>query len=69
MRISSPYAVRWHAVVLRLSARVVVPAQVRGGALGTLLRRFPGLALAGEARQSPGPGMWRLPSLPVTLGG
>ncbi|SDK28788.1 cytochrome P450 family protein [Nonomuraea jiangxiensis] len=40
-----------------------------GIALGTLLRRFPGLALAGEARQNPDPGMWRLPSLPVTLAG
>ncbi|TYB56617.1 cytochrome P450 [Nonomuraea sp. PA05] len=38
-----------------------------GVALGTLLRRFPGLALAGEAAYLPDPGTRRLASLPVTL--
>ncbi|WP_431917477.1 cytochrome P450 family protein [Nonomuraea jabiensis] len=43
-------------------------ARVQTGiALGALLRRFPGLALAGEARHMPDPGTWRLTSLPVTL--
>nr|SBO97245.1 putative cytochrome P450 hydroxylase [Nonomuraea gerenzanensis] len=38
-----------------------------GVALGVLLRRFPGLALAGEAAYLPDPGTRRLASLPVTL--
>ncbi|MFF4619089.1 cytochrome P450 family protein [Nonomuraea jabiensis] len=43
-------------------------ARVQTGiALGALLRRFPGLALAGQARHMPDPGTWRLTSLPVTL--
>ncbi|MFG1703064.1 cytochrome P450 [Nonomuraea sp. M3C6] len=43
-------------------------ARVQTGlALGGLLRRFPGLALAGESRQTPDPGTWRLTSLPMTL--
>ncbi|MEV4577656.1 cytochrome P450 [Nonomuraea jabiensis] len=43
-------------------------ARVQTGiALGALLRRFPGLALAGEARHMPDPGTWRLTSLPVSL--
>ncbi|MGW5157048.1 cytochrome P450 family protein [Nonomuraea wenchangensis] len=37
-------------------------------ALGSLLRRFPGLALAGPPRRVPDPGTARLLSLPVTLG-
>ncbi|QYC42640.1 Cytochrome P450 107B1 [Nonomuraea coxensis DSM 45129] len=37
-------------------------------ALGALLRRFPGLALAGAPRRVPDPGTARLLSLPVTLG-
>jgi cytochrome P450 len=43
-------------------------ARVQTGiALGALLRRFPALALAGEARHLPDPGTWRLAALPVTL--
>ncbi|GAA2212221.1 cytochrome P450 [Nonomuraea monospora] len=43
-------------------------ARVQTGiALGALLRRFPGLALAGEAAYLPDPGTRRLASLPVTL--
>ncbi|MBB5782971.1 cytochrome P450 family protein [Nonomuraea jabiensis] len=43
-------------------------ARVQTGiALGALLRRFPALALAGEARHMPDPGTWRLTSLPVSL--
>ncbi|MFI7611526.1 cytochrome P450 [Nonomuraea terrae] len=38
-----------------------------GVALGALLRRFPDLALAGEAPYAPDPGTLRLTSLPVTL--
>lgn len=38
-----------------------------GIALGVLLRRFPGLALAGEVSYLPDPGTLRLASLPVTL--
>ncbi|GAA4963354.1 cytochrome P450 [Nonomuraea thailandensis] len=38
-----------------------------GVALGALLRRFPDLALAGEASYLPDPGTRRLASLPVTL--
>ncbi|MFC5827494.1 cytochrome P450 family protein [Nonomuraea insulae] len=38
-----------------------------GVALGVLLRRFPGLALAGEVSYLPDPGTLRLASLPVTL--
>ncbi|MEW9550205.1 cytochrome P450 [Nonomuraea sp. NPDC050783] len=37
-------------------------------ALGALLDRFPGLALAGEPPRAPDPGTARLLSLPVTLG-
>ncbi len=37
-------------------------------ALGSLLRRFPGLALAGPPQRVPDPGTARLLSLPVTLG-
>jgi cytochrome P450 len=36
-------------------------------ALNALLRRFPGLALAGDAGRAPDPGTWRLTSLRVTL--
>ncbi|MEU6785432.1 cytochrome P450 [Nonomuraea angiospora] len=43
-------------------------ARVQAGiAIGALLRRFPGLALAGEVRHLPDPGTWRPTSLPVTL--
>ncbi|MFC4120891.1 cytochrome P450 family protein [Nonomuraea zeae] len=43
-------------------------ARVQTGiALGALLRRYPALALAGEARHLPDPGTWRLAALPVTL--
>ncbi|MFI7232046.1 cytochrome P450 [Nonomuraea angiospora] len=43
-------------------------ARVQTGiALGALLRRFPGLALASEVRHMPDPGTWRLTALPVTL--
>ncbi|MGN9844490.1 cytochrome P450 family protein [Nonomuraea sp. H19] len=43
-------------------------ARVQSGiALGALLRRFPDLALAGEAPYMPDPGTWRLTSLPVFL--
>ncbi|MEO3806280.1 cytochrome P450 [Nonomuraea sp. B1E8] len=38
-----------------------------GAALGALLRRFPDLALAGDAAYTPDPGTLRLASLPVTL--
>jgi cytochrome P450 len=37
-------------------------------ALGALLRRFPGMELAGEAAYLPDPGTQRLAALPVTLG-
>ncbi|WP_031167610.1 hypothetical protein [Streptosporangium roseum] len=36
-------------------------------ALAALLRRFPGLALAGAPGRVPDPGTWRLAALPVTL--
>jgi cytochrome P450 len=36
-------------------------------ALAALLRRFPNLALAGDAGRVPDPGCWRLAALPVTL--
>ncbi|TKG69178.1 cytochrome P450 family protein [Prauserella endophytica] len=36
-------------------------------ALAALLRRFPGLAAAGEATRMPDPGTWRLTELPVAL--
>jgi cytochrome P450 len=36
-------------------------------ALTALLRRAPGLALAGEVQRAPDGGTWRLAALPVTL--
>jgi len=36
-------------------------------ALAAVLRRFPNLALAGDAGRVPDPGTWRVTSLPVTL--
>ncbi|TDC02774.1 cytochrome P450 [Nonomuraea longispora] len=39
-----------------------------GAALGALLRRFPDLALAGDASYTPDPGTLRLACLPVRLG-
>ena len=38
-------------------------------ALASLWRRYPALALAGEARRAPDPGTWRLAALPVVLNG
>ncbi|MEU7986451.1 cytochrome P450 [Streptosporangium canum] len=44
------------------------PARVQTEvALAALLRRFPGLALAGAPGRVPDPGTWRLAALPVTL--